>query len=217
MSTPGTTTPHAASGGGHRTPSILLPEDPSLEELAQCWTLSARDKEEVMRCRGDANRRRFAVQLCTLRNYGRFLPEAIAAPVAITNYLAQQLNLPPMLVGAVPGRLATERGMFGIRVKTGHKNTAENVRPGKTITCMVGQVGFHSPRSSIRAEAGGRKRFCQAVVQQAVFAGIMCNRSSVREGPRFWTNLPVAGNYPYPELTPTSSLVPHGRLELLNR
>ena len=108
MSMPGTTTPHAASGGGHRTPSILLPEDPRLEELAQCWTLSARDKEEIMRCRGDANRRRFAVQLCTLRNYGRFLPEAVAAPVAITNYLAQQLNLPPMLVGAVPGRLATE-------------------------------------------------------------------------------------------------------------
>jgi hypothetical protein len=86
----------------------MLPEDPSLEELAQCWTLSARDQEEVVRCRGDANRRRFAVQLCTLRTYGRFLPEAIAAPVAITNYLAQQLDLPPMLVGAVPGRLATE-------------------------------------------------------------------------------------------------------------
>jgi hypothetical protein len=26
--------------------------------------------------------------------------------------------------------------MFGIRVKTGHKNTAEDVRVGKTITCM---------------------------------------------------------------------------------
>jgi TnpA family transposase len=108
MSTPGTTTPPAASGGGCRMPSVSLPEDPSLEELAQCWTLSARDQEEVLRCRGDASRRRFAVQLCTLRTYGRFLPEAIAAPVAITNYLAQQLDLPPMLVGAVPGRLATE-------------------------------------------------------------------------------------------------------------
>ena len=29
--------------------------------------------------RGDAKRRRLAVQLCTLRNYGRFLPEAIAS------------------------------------------------------------------------------------------------------------------------------------------
>jgi hypothetical protein len=108
MSTPGTMTPQAANALVRRTLSIILPEDPSLEELAQSWTLSARDKTEVMRCRGDANRRRFAVQLCTLRAYGRFLPEAIAAPVAITNYLAQQLDLPPMLVGAVPGRFATE-------------------------------------------------------------------------------------------------------------
>jgi hypothetical protein len=70
-----------------RTPSLILPEDPSPEELLQFWTLSARDRAEVMRCRGEANRRRFAVQLCTLRAYGRFLPEVTSAPVAMTNYL----------------------------------------------------------------------------------------------------------------------------------
>ena len=86
----------------------MLPEDPSQEELAQYWTLSARDKAEVLRCRGEAQRRRFAVQLCTLRTYGRFLPKAVAAPVAITNYLARQLDLPLVLFGEVPGRLATE-------------------------------------------------------------------------------------------------------------
>ena len=91
-----------------RTPSIILPEDPSQEELLQFWTLSARDREEVLRCRGEANRRRFAVQLCMLRAYGRFLPEATAAPVAMTNYLARQLELPLVLFGEVPGRLATE-------------------------------------------------------------------------------------------------------------
>src|SRR5713101_9431616 len=90
-----------------RTPSIILPEDPSQEELLQFWTLSARDREEVLRCRGEANRRRFAVQLCTLRAYGRFVPEATAAPVAITNYLARQLDLPLVLFGEPPGRLAT--------------------------------------------------------------------------------------------------------------
>ncbi len=90
-----------------RTPSIILPEDPSQEELLQFWTLSARDREEVLRCRGEANRRRFAVQLCMLRAYGRFVPEATAAPVAITNYLARQLDLPLVLFGEPPGRLAT--------------------------------------------------------------------------------------------------------------
>jgi hypothetical protein len=91
-----------------RTPSLILPEDPSPEELLQFWTLSARDRAEVMRCRGEANRRRFAVQLCTLRAYGRFLPEITSAPVAMTNYLARQLDLPLVLFGEVPGRLATE-------------------------------------------------------------------------------------------------------------
>jgi Domain of unknown function (DUF4158) len=90
------------------TPSVLLPEDPSQEELAQYWTLSTRDRAEVMRCRSDPTRRRFAVQLCTLRTYGRFLPEATPAPVAITNYLARQLELPLVLFGEAPGRLATE-------------------------------------------------------------------------------------------------------------
>jgi Domain of unknown function (DUF4158) len=50
-----------------RPPALVLPDDPSPEELAQHWTLSARDKAEVLQCRGDAQRRRFAVQLCTLR------------------------------------------------------------------------------------------------------------------------------------------------------
>ena len=101
-------TSQEANGSVRRRPSLLLPEDPSQEELAQYWTLSARDRAEVMRCRSDATRRRFAVQLCTLRTYGRFLPEALPAPVAITNYLARQLDLPLMLFGEVPERLATE-------------------------------------------------------------------------------------------------------------
>jgi TnpA family transposase len=91
-----------------RSPSVVLPEDLSQEELAQYWTLSAADRAEIMRCRNDTTRRRFAVQLCTLRLCGRFLPETTPAPVTITNYLARQLELPLVLFGEVPGRLATE-------------------------------------------------------------------------------------------------------------
>src|SRR6266508_3470056 len=91
-------------------PSLLLPEAPSREELAQFWTLSDRDCAEVLRCQGEANQRRFAVQLCALRAYGRFVPEAMPAPVAITNYLARQLGLSLVLFGDVPSRLATETG-----------------------------------------------------------------------------------------------------------
>jgi TnpA family transposase len=91
-----------------RSPTLVLPTDPSEEELLQFWILSSQDKEEIYKCRGEAQRRRFAVQLCTLRTYGRFLPKAVAAPVAITNYLARQLDLPLVLFGEVPERLATE-------------------------------------------------------------------------------------------------------------
>jgi len=83
--------------GRRRTPSLILPEESSPEELAQFWTLSDLDRVEVMKCQGDANQRRFAVQLCALRAYGWFLPEATPAPVATTNYLARQLDLPALL------------------------------------------------------------------------------------------------------------------------
>jgi hypothetical protein len=83
--------------GRRRTPSLILPEEPSPEELAQFWTLSDLDWVEVMKSQGDANQRRFAAQLCALRAYGRFLPEATPAPVATTNYLARQLDLPTLL------------------------------------------------------------------------------------------------------------------------
>jgi hypothetical protein len=100
-----------------------------------------------------------------------------------------------------------------IRVKTGHKNTAEDLHAGKTTACMVGQVCFHSPCSSIRVEAGVRKWFCQSVMQQAIFTRIKLNRSSVREGLLFWMDLSMAGNDMYPELTPTTSVAlrPDGR------
>jgi hypothetical protein len=98
-------------------------------------------------------------------------------------------------------RHASRGGMFGIRVKTGHKNTAEDFRPGKTIACLVTGVCFYSPRASRRAKAGVRKRFYQSVIQQAVFTHMKRNRSSVREGLLFWTDLSVAGNYTYPEHT----------------
>src|SRR5215207_1381220 len=104
--------------------------------------------------------------------------------------------------------------MFRIRVKTGHKNTAEDFRPGKTIACLVAHVRSHSPCSSIRAKAGVRKRFCQSVIQQAVFTHMKWNRSSVREGLSFWADLPMAENYTHPELTPKRPATQASRAEM---
>jgi hypothetical protein len=91
-----------------RQAGLTLPEDPSEEELARDWTLSEVDRAEVLRCRGDDNRRRFALQLCVLRQYGRFLDRYHGMPVRIVNYLNRQLGLMPTVELPEVERDATE-------------------------------------------------------------------------------------------------------------
>ena len=98
----------SSSAGTPPRRSVALPEDPSEEELARNWTLSEADRSQVLRCRGDDNRRRFAVQLCVLRQYGRFLEDYARVPVRILNHISRQIYLPPALSLAGAERNATE-------------------------------------------------------------------------------------------------------------
>ncbi len=91
-----------------RRPHLALPTEPTDEELAQDWALSEADRVQVRRCRGDGNRLRFAIQLCALRTYGRFVNNFITVPVRIANYLGRQLELPPVLFVEPPEREATD-------------------------------------------------------------------------------------------------------------
>jgi TnpA family transposase len=110
---------------------LLLPEDPGEEELARNWTLSETDKREAVQCRGDENRRRFALQLCVLRRHGRLLEIGETAPVRIVNHLGAQLELPPVLFTAGALRPVTEKqyadrvrrylGWRGFDAKTQHE------------------------------------------------------------------------------------------------
>ena len=45
---------------------LVLPEDPSDDELLRHWTLSEADTREILRCRGDDNRRRQRVCCASL-------------------------------------------------------------------------------------------------------------------------------------------------------
>jgi TnpA family transposase len=91
-----------------RQAGLSFPEDPSEEELARDWTLSEADRAEVLRCRGDDNRRRFALQLCVLRQHGCFLDRYQHVPVRILNYLNRQLGLMPTVSLPEAEREATE-------------------------------------------------------------------------------------------------------------
>jgi hypothetical protein len=97
-----------SSGRGRHQPHLLLPTEPTDDELARNWTLSDFDCVEVRRCRGRDNRLRFAIQLCALRIYGRFINNFITVPVRIANHLCGQLDLPPVLFVEPPGREATD-------------------------------------------------------------------------------------------------------------
>jgi TnpA family transposase len=91
-----------------RSPRVLLPVDPSEEELARDFSLSESDKREVRRCRGDDHRRRFALQLCVLRKTGRFLDGYRQVPTRILTHLSRQLDLSPVLFVSDTERSATE-------------------------------------------------------------------------------------------------------------
>jgi Domain of unknown function (DUF4158) len=91
-----------------RPPRVLLPVDPGEEELARDFSLSARDKREIRRCRGDDHRRRFALQFCVLRKTGRFLDSYRQIPTKILTHLSRQLELSPVLFVSDTERSATE-------------------------------------------------------------------------------------------------------------
>ena len=97
----------AATARGRRR--LVLPADPSEDDLARHWSLTPADLAAVARCRGADHRRRFALQLCTVRAYGRFLDDYRQAPLRIVNHLSRQLELPPVLFLDRPGRAQTER------------------------------------------------------------------------------------------------------------
>ena len=85
---------------------ISLPQQFSDEEMVRDWTLSASDTQEIEKYR--KNYRLFvAIQLCSVRLYGRFLNQVHDLSPHIINYLGQQLDLPPSLAVEVPERKAT--------------------------------------------------------------------------------------------------------------
>jgi len=137
---------------GRLVSGVLLPEEPSVEELARDWTLTEADIGEILLCRGADNCLRFALQLGMLRRHGRFLEEYDDPPVRIVNHLAAQLHLPPVLLLAPP-RPATEseyrdrlRRYLSLRDldQTGRDQLAawvsERMADGEAPSTMAGQA-----------------------------------------------------------------------------
>ena len=85
---------------------ISLPQSFSDEQMVRDWTLSKEDREEVGKYR-KSSRLFIAIQICSVRLYGRFLNQVHDLSPHIISYLGQQLALPPSLAIEVPERKAT--------------------------------------------------------------------------------------------------------------
>ena len=86
--------------------NINLPEEPNEEELARDWSLSQLDLEEIRRSRSSIPKIHFAVQLCVLRKYGRFL-RPFNIPLRIINHISIQIGLEAVLIA--PSNLLHEQ------------------------------------------------------------------------------------------------------------
>ena len=104
--------PHPPTGVLQHTgprPAALIPSHPSEEDLAFHWTLSERDIDFIVtNHRGPDNLCRLAIQLCVLRQHGRFLPTYGHVPPPILGYLCRQLDLMPLVSLSSAVRSTTE-------------------------------------------------------------------------------------------------------------
>tara|TARA_R110002033_G_C3890053_1_gene238754 strand:- start:19 stop:678 length:660 start_codon:yes stop_codon:yes gene_type:complete len=85
---------------------LMLPQRFSDEEMVRDWTLSRCDCQVVNKYRKQY-RLGFAIQLCAMRLYGRFLNQLHDLSSRVISYLSSQLDLPPTLTVDVPEREAT--------------------------------------------------------------------------------------------------------------
>lgn len=85
---------------------ITLPEEFTDEEMFRDWQLSSEDCQELKKYQ-KRFRLHLAIQICSVRLYGRFLAQVDNLSPRIASHLRQQLNLPVALKVRVPEREAT--------------------------------------------------------------------------------------------------------------
>jgi hypothetical protein len=79
-----------------------LPDEIDADTLRKYFTLTRLDLEEVEQCRGAVNKVGFAIQLCTLRWHGYFLPDARNIPSAVIETIASQTGVLPLPIDGYP-------------------------------------------------------------------------------------------------------------------
>jgi len=89
-----------------RRQPITLPEEFTDEEMFRDWQLSSEDRQELKKYQ-KRFRLHLAIQICSVRLYGRFLAQVDNLSPRIASHLRQQLNLPAALKIHLPDRKKT--------------------------------------------------------------------------------------------------------------
>ena len=103
-------------------------------ELQRYFFLDDEDRSHIDRRRREANRLGYAVQLCSVRALGRFLPDVRDVPAGASAYIAAQLGLPDM----------SSLAQYAERGQTHREHTAE-------IQRLYGYLEFAETRSELES------------------------------------------------------------------
>ena len=79
-----------------------LPDGIDDDTLRKYFTLTRLDLDQVDQCRGAVNKLGFAVQLCTLRWRGYFLPDTRGVALSVIETIGSQLGLLPISLDDYP-------------------------------------------------------------------------------------------------------------------
>ena len=128
------------------------------------FLLNDADLSEVARCRGPVNRLGFAVQLCTLRSYGFFLPNLERVPDEVRDTLASQLGLLSIGVDGYPSDENTRHThLERLRTYLGYVRCGEVER--ERLAAHLKLVARTTPRTESLRQSGHAWLFAQRVVR----------------------------------------------------
>jgi hypothetical protein len=101
--------------------------DPASAQLAKHFFLDDRDRAEISSHRGTHNRLGYAIQLCTVRFLGTFLPDPTDVPRIVVKHLAEQLEIADLnCLAQYRDRFATHPAHAReIRERHGYRDFAE--------------------------------------------------------------------------------------------
>ena len=108
---------------GQRLLFTTIPQELTIQELAEQYTLTKEDFHFIQRFYGDANRLGVALQLCTLRYPGRPLLMMTSIPLQLVEFVASQLDVAPQVYAdyAQPRRKTASDHLEVIRERYGYR------------------------------------------------------------------------------------------------